>query len=88
LQAQIVKKGERVIMDVEVTGMPDPTVTWFKDRKPLEQNAISEHSLKQVGNCYKLILENGKSWKRKSGFRNNDNIVRPSESTEMSNKNS
>lgn len=59
LQAQVVKKGERVIMDVEITGMPEPQISWFKDDRPLQQGMISEFRNTQVGNCYKLILENG-----------------------------
>lgn len=60
LQAQVAKKGERVLMDVEITGTPEPKVSWFKDDRPLEQVMTSEFKLTQVGNCYKLIIENGK----------------------------
>ncbi|XP_064552464.1 uncharacterized protein LOC135438178 isoform X14 [Drosophila montana] len=57
LQAQVSKKGERLIMEVEVTGLPDPTVTWLKDDKPLKDAGISEHRLLAQGNSYKLIIE-------------------------------
>lgn len=60
LQAQVVKKGERVIMDVEITGTPEPQVTWFKDDRPLDKNLTSEYRIVQLGLCHKLILENGK----------------------------
>lgn len=73
LQAQMAKKGERVIMDVEITGTPEPTVTWFKDDRPLAQGVISEHKLQQLGNCYKMILESGeyRKWTlRKSTLKN------------------
>lgn len=59
LQAQVVKKGERVTMDVEITGTPEPTISWFKDDRPLEQMMTTEFRLSQVGICYKLIMENG-----------------------------
>lgn len=60
LQAQVVKRGERVLLDVEVSGTPDPTVTWFKDNKPLNESAISEHQIKKSGNNYTLIINKGR----------------------------
>lgn len=60
LQAQVVKRGERVIMDVEITGTPEPQVSWFKDERPLDKFNTSEYRIVQVGNCHKLILENGR----------------------------
>ncbi|XP_030372939.1 uncharacterized protein LOC115622947 isoform X1 [Scaptodrosophila lebanonensis] len=57
LQAQVSKKGEKLIMEVEVTGLPEPTVTWLKDDKPLKDAGISEHRLLAMGNSYKLIIE-------------------------------
>lgn len=59
LQAQVVKKGERVIMDVEITGTPEPQVSWFKDERPLDKFSTSEYRITQLGICHKLILENG-----------------------------
>lgn len=59
LQAQVVKKGERVTMDVEITGTPEPTITWHKDGRPIEEMMTTEFRLSQVGICYKLIMENG-----------------------------
>lgn len=46
-------------MDVEVSGTPDPTVTWYKDNKPLKDSLISEHKIKQSGNNYTLVFESG-----------------------------
>ncbi|KAH8272384.1 hypothetical protein KR018_001100 [Drosophila ironensis] len=57
LQAQVAKKGEKLVMEVEVTGLPEPTVTWLKDDKPLKDASISEHRLMAQGNSYKLIIE-------------------------------
>ncbi|XP_011495830.1 PREDICTED: muscle M-line assembly protein unc-89 [Ceratosolen solmsi marchali] len=54
LQAQVVKKGDRVIMEVEITGTPEPTVTWYKDDEPLIK---SEFRMKQQGNCYFLLID-------------------------------
>lgn len=58
LQAQVVKKGERVLMDVEVSGTPDPTVSWYKDNRPINENA--DYKIKKSGNNYTLIIEKGK----------------------------
>lgn len=59
LQAQVVKKGERVIMDVEITGTPEPQITWYKDDRLLDQTKSNDFKFVQVGNCYKLIFDNG-----------------------------
>ena len=37
LQAQTVRAGSRVTMEVEVTGTPVPDVSWSKDGRPLEE---------------------------------------------------
>lgn len=58
LQAQVVKRGERVNMEVEITGTPEPTVTWFKDDVPIKERP-SELRIKQQGNCYMLIIDKG-----------------------------
>lgn len=58
LQAQVAKRGERIRMDVEVSGTPPPTVTWFKDNQQLN-NTSSDYSLKQSGNNYTLIIDSG-----------------------------
>lgn len=60
LQAQVVKKGDRVIMDVEITGMPEPQVTWYKDDRLLDKNMTSEYRIVQLGICHKLIIDNGR----------------------------
>lgn len=64
LQAQVVKKGDRVIMDCEITGTPEPQIQWFKDNSPLSQTMTSEYKITQLGNCHKLIIDSGK-WKIK-----------------------
>ena len=60
LQAQVVKRGDRVIMDVEVTGTPDPTVTWMKDDKPIKEALTGSFRIQQIGICHKLILDSAK----------------------------
>lgn len=49
-------------MDVEITGTPEPKVTWFKNDLPLDSSMVSEYSLQQVGISYKLIIDNGKKF--------------------------
>ncbi|XP_076758852.1 uncharacterized protein LOC143428086 isoform X1 [Xylocopa sonorina] len=56
LQAQVVKRGDRVNMEVEVTGTPEPTVTWFKDDVPIKERP-PQLRIKQQGNCYMLIID-------------------------------
>lgn len=56
LQTQIVKEGERVVMDVEITGLPEPHVKWFKDQCPISADH-PRYKLQQLGNCHKLIID-------------------------------
>lgn len=45
-------------MEVEITGIPEPTVTWYKN-----DILIDEHPPKlriiQQGNCYTLAIDKG-----------------------------
>lgn len=59
LQAQVAKRGERVLMDVEVSGIPDPTVTWHKNNQQLDP---AEYTVKKSGNNYTLVIEKGKTF--------------------------
>lgn len=64
LQAQVAKRGERVLMDVEVSGIPDPTVTWYKNNQLLDP---AEYKVKKSGNNYTLVIERGEAiWNGKS----------------------
>lgn len=60
LQAKVAKLGERVVMDIEVSGIPEPIVTWHKDDKPLIEAIISKHKIQSIGNSHTLIIEKGK----------------------------
>ncbi|KYB28240.1 SEC14 domain and spectrin repeat-containing protein 1-like Protein [Tribolium castaneum] len=57
LQAQVVKKGDRVIMEVEVTGTPDPTVTWYKDGVPIGEALGDKARIRSMGNSHTLVIE-------------------------------
>uniref|UniRef100_A0A182UHM8 Ig-like domain-containing protein n=1 Tax=Anopheles melas TaxID=34690 RepID=A0A182UHM8_9DIPT len=58
LQAQTVRNGDRVVLDVEVSGTPEPSVAWFKDGRPVQEAfAPGSYALQQVGPCFKLIFE-------------------------------
>lgn len=60
LQAQVIKKGDRVIMEVEVTGTPDPTITWFKDGSPIAEALSSiPHKVTSMGNSHIVTIEKG-----------------------------
>lgn len=66
LQAQVVKRNERVLMDVEVSGTPTPTVAWFKDNVPIGDAMTSDFQIKQSGNNHTLIIGSGKHDNRNS----------------------
>lgn len=53
------KIGERVWMDIEVSGTPQPLVTFYKDDKPIGEAIISKHNITTNGNSYTLIIEKG-----------------------------
>ncbi|XP_049539392.1 uncharacterized protein LOC125953706 isoform X4 [Anopheles darlingi] len=58
LQAQTASRGDRVVLDIEVTGTPEPTVSWFKDERAIQEVlAPGSYHLQQVGPCFKLIFE-------------------------------
>lgn len=62
LQAQVVKKGDRVLMEVEITGSPEPTVTWYKDDEIIFEYP-PEIRIKSQGDCYMLMIDKGKLMK-------------------------
>lgn len=55
LQSQTLPKGERARMEVEVTGTPDPTVTWYKDDEPIKSCDLFR--IITQGNSHILIIE-------------------------------
>lgn len=59
LQAQVLKRGDRVIMEVEITGTPDPTVTWHKDGLPMKDWLKDGLKIRTQGNCHTLVIEKG-----------------------------
>lgn len=60
LQAQVVPRGERARLEVEVTGTPEPTVTWYKDDVPIKSSDLFR--IIHQGNCHTLIIDKGWYW--------------------------
>lgn len=60
LKAQVAKKGDRVVMEVEITGIPEPTVSWYKNDVPIIERP-PELRIIQQGNCYTLHINKGMS---------------------------
>ncbi|XP_024868428.1 muscle M-line assembly protein unc-89-like isoform X5 [Temnothorax curvispinosus] len=56
LKAQVAKKGDRVIMEVEITGIPEPTVSWYKNDVPINEQSPNLKIIQQ-GNCYALLMD-------------------------------
>ncbi|KAJ8954877.1 hypothetical protein NQ318_016813, partial [Aromia moschata] len=57
LQAQVIKKGDRINMEVEVTGTPEPTVTWYKDGVPVAESLKDHYKIKSMGQSHTLVIE-------------------------------
>lgn len=57
LQSQTVPRGERARMEVEVTGTPEPTVTWYKDETPIKSSDMFR--ILTQGNSHILIIDKG-----------------------------
>lgn len=57
LQAQVVKVGGHVLLEVEVSGTPEPLVSWYKDGIPLEVDF--NHS---GGSIHALVFDSGLSF--------------------------
>lgn len=57
-----VAEGERVVLEIEVAGTPEPSVKWFKNNEPL----VFPSSLcrfRQQGTCSAIVIEKGTSKK-------------------------
>lgn len=54
LQAQVAKVGGHVLLEVEVSGIPEPDVSWYKDGIPLEVDV--NHS---NGSIHALVFDEG-----------------------------
>lgn len=53
-----VAEGERVVLEIEVAGTPEPAVSWFKNNQPLVFPS-SLYRLRQQGSCSAVIIEKG-----------------------------
>lgn len=58
LQARTAVVGERVALEIEVTGTPTPTVAWSKDGQPIRPTSTAYRIVNQ-GNCSTLIIDKG-----------------------------
>ncbi|XP_024080936.1 titin isoform X2 [Cimex lectularius] len=56
LQARTATVGERVALEIEVTGTPTPTVTWNKDGQLIRPTSTAFRIISQ-GNCHILIID-------------------------------
>ncbi|XP_012061613.1 PREDICTED: uncharacterized protein LOC105624873 [Atta cephalotes] len=59
LKAQVIKKGDRVIMEVEITGIPEPIVNWYKNDVLINEQP-QKLKIIQQGNCYILVIDKAK----------------------------
>ncbi|KAL6255449.1 hypothetical protein P5V15_013784 [Pogonomyrmex californicus] len=59
LKAQVIKKGDRIIMEVEITGIPEPTISWYKNDVPINEQPPKLRIIQQ-GNCYTLLIDKAK----------------------------
>ncbi|KAJ1525037.1 hypothetical protein ONE63_009883 [Megalurothrips usitatus] len=57
LQVQQARVGERIAMEVEVTGLPEPTITWTKDGLPLSAFPSLEVRTRTQGSCHTLVID-------------------------------
>ncbi|CAI6344104.1 unnamed protein product [Macrosiphum euphorbiae] len=51
-----VAEGERVVLEIEVAGTPEPTVSWFKNNQPLSATS-SLYRLRQQGSCSAVVID-------------------------------
>lgn len=57
LQAQTAIIGERVILEAELVGNPEPTVTWYKDDVPIR--STPECRIKAQGDSHSIVFDKG-----------------------------
>lgn len=53
-----VAEGERVVLEIEVAGTPEPTVSWFKNNQPLSATSTL-YRLRQQGSCSAVVIDKG-----------------------------
>lgn len=55
-------------MDVEITGTPEPTVTWYKDGNQIDNRMKNIYRIKSLGQGHTLTIDKGT-------YCNNENII-------------
>lgn len=58
LQSSTEVVGKRVVLEAEITGTPEPTVTWFKDGQQIAASS-SMFRVRNQGDSYALVIDSG-----------------------------
>jgi len=58
IQAQTAVIGERVILEAEIVGNPEPTVTWYKNDVLIRSSP--EVKIRAHGDSHSIVFEKGK----------------------------
>ncbi|KAL4132316.1 hypothetical protein QTP88_009488 [Uroleucon formosanum] len=51
-----VAEGERIVLEIEVAGTPEPTVSWFKNNQQLPATS-NLYRLRQQGSCSAVVID-------------------------------
>lgn len=63
LQSKVIKEGDYLRFDVRITGIPEPTVTWYRENVPIKSSP--DFQVVQNGDLHSLIIQ--EAFKEDSG---------------------